>query len=275
MDRRKVLAASAIFLLLTLVKLLLPGAVREIRGGAEALLSRDTDYTRVFAYINDKLAVFRREDDGGAEETCAAGGALAQAVYLELRPVEPAGETAAVRREPELALISGEIWEEPAVPEAMAVFLASQEEFAAYAIPANVTYEYSELPFAYASPVSGYESSGFGYRVHPIQGVVKFHYGTDLAAWTGENVCAFADGTVTFAGYSDSYGYYITIDHGGGWSSLYAHCSALYAEYGESVDRGEVIALVGDTGLATGPHLHFELMADGVYVNPEYYINSL
>jgi murein DD-endopeptidase MepM/ murein hydrolase activator NlpD len=109
--------------------------------------------------------------------------------------------------------------------------------------------------------------------MHPILNEVRFHYGTDVAAYSGESVTAFADGTVSFAGYSDSYGNYITIEHSDGWRSLYAHCSILDVKTGESVSAGQQIALVGSTGQATGPHLHFELTHDGVYSNPEYYVN--
>lgn len=159
-------------------------------------------------------------------------------------------------------------------PAAVAAFLESQAPFADQTLPENVDYTYLPLPFEYAIPVSGRNSSGFGFRLHPILNIVRFHFGTDFAANAGEAVCAFSDGTVTFAGYDDSYGWRLELDHGDGWKTLYAHCSALYAAEGQRVACGECIALVGATGLATGPHLHFELLHDGVYINPEYYINA-
>ena len=161
------------------------------------------------------------------------------------------------------------------LPEAVTVFLESQAAFSDYGLPENVDYGYQALPFDFAVPVSGYNSSGFGYRLHPILNTVRFHYGTDFAANSGDDVLAFADGVVTLAARSDSYGNYITIDHGDGWTSLYAHCSRLYVKSGQRVSAGERIALVGSTGLATGPHLHFELQHDGMYLNPEYYVNDV
>ena len=122
--------------------------------------------------------------------------------------------------------------------------------------------------------MAGCTPSGFGYRVHPILQEVKFHYGTDFAAEAGTDIVAFADGTVRFAGSSDSYGNYVAVDHAGGWSSLYAHCSYLYVHTGQEVKAGEKLALVGATGHVTGPHLHFELLHDGVYRNPEYYVRG-
>ena len=130
----------------------------------------------------------------------------------------------------------------------------------------------SELPFAHASPVAGYTSSGFGYRLHPLENKVKFHYGTDFAANSGTAVCAFADGTVLAAGQDDGYGNYVKIRHADGYTTLYGHCSKLLVRAGETVTMGQEIALVGATGKATGPHLHFELMHDGYYYNPEFYL---
>lgn len=160
---------------------------------------------------------------------------------------------------------------EPEIPAAVAAFLESQEAFSSYQVPDNVSYAYPELPFDYISPVSGTRSSGFGYRQHPIQNEVKFHYGTDFGANTGTSVCAFADGTVRYTGENDSYGKYIMIDHADGYTSFYAHCSEICKISG-SVNMGEEIAKVGQTGAATGPHLHFELQQGSTYLNPEFYI---
>lgn len=160
------------------------------------------------------------------------------------------------------------------VPEVVSAFLESQKEYEqkGYPLPEKVRTDMPELPFTYSQPVAGVNSSGFGYRVHPIQGEVKFHYGTDFAADAGEDVLAFADGHVAAAGTSPSYGNYLILEHEGGFSSLYAHLSEFIAQEGDTVERGQAIARVGQTGYATGPHLHFELTLDGKYLNPEYYL---
>ena len=160
---------------------------------------------------------------------------------------------------------------QPTKNPAVAAFLESQAAYAEYAVPTNVSYECPVLPFEYVSPVSGIKSSGFGYRLHPIENKVKYHYGTDFAANTGTAVTAFADGVIVAAGDSDSYGKYMIIDHGDGYSTLYAHCSELCMGCGK-VRKGDVIARVGSTGAATGPHLHFELMCNDTYLNPEFYL---
>ena len=151
-------------------------------------------------------------------------------------------------------------------------FLESQAAFSDHALPANVSYDIPELPFVAVTPVAGYTSSGFGYRLHPIENTVKFHYGTDFAAGSGTDIRAFADGTVLAAGQDAGYGNYVKVDHGDGFVSLYGHCSTLLVSQGDAVTAGQVIARVGATGHATGPHLHFELIHKGVYLNPEFYL---
>lgn len=158
---------------------------------------------------------------------------------------------------------------------AVAAFLESQALYADYAVPANVSYEMPALPFPYQPPVPGLSGSGFGFRMHPLDGLVKFHYGTDIPANNGDDIYAFAGGTVSFVGEEDSFGKYLIVDHGGGYTTLYAHCSLIYVNMGQSVSKGDKIALAGATGKVTGPHLHFELKSGQTYLNPEFYLYGL
>lgn len=121
-------------------------------------------------------------------------------------------------------------------------------------------------------PVDGVLTSAFAYRVHPISGEYAFHYGADLAAAKGSDIGAFAAGTVEFTGQSDGYGLYLQLDHGNGVKSFYAHCSRICVRQGQQVALGEKIAEVGDTGNATGPHLHFQIKLKDTWLNPLYYI---
>lgn len=155
--------------------------------------------------------------------------------------------------------------------EKVAAFLKQQSAFSDYALPANVSYDTPKLPFTYASPVSGSISSGFGYRMHPIDEQVRFHYGTDFAIVDGSDIHAFAAGDVITVQTFDSYGQTVIIDHGNGYTTLYAHCSQIYVAQGDKVKLGDKIALSGHTGKVTGPHLHFELIHSGTYLNPEFY----
>lgn len=112
-------------------------------------------------------------------------------------------------------------------------------------------------------PAAGTITSPQGYRTDPITGEISYHSGTDIAVPEGTPILAAADGTVTVANALDSwggsYGYYVKLDHGSGLTTLYAHCSSICVTMGQQVKAGEVIAYVGHTGRATGPHLHFEV----------------
>ncbi len=120
----------------------------------------------------------------------------------------------------------------------------------------------------YLMPGQGPITSPFGYRVHPIFGTMRFHTGVDIGAYYGSPVLASDSGVVIDSGWMGGYGNCIIIDHGGGYSTLYAHCSELYVSYGQSVAKGQQIAAVGSTGNSTGPHLHFEVRINGEPVDP-------
>lgn len=125
------------------------------------------------------------------------------------------------------------------------------------------------LSCALLDPLPGAEpTDGYGWRYHPITGSLDFHYGDDLAAPSGTPIRAAAGGTVTTAASHDSYGNYLVIRHAGDFQTLYAHCSELLVEAGDTVEAGETVALVGATGMATGPHLHFEVILSGIRHDP-------
>ena len=98
------------------------------------------------------------------------------------------------------------------------------------------------------------------------------HTGLDIAASTGTPIKVIADGTVTSAQYTGSYGYLVKVEHGNGVESWYAHTSKMYVKAGDEVKAGDVIAAVGSTGNSTGPHLHLEIRINGQHVNPQKYI---
>ncbi len=135
------------------------------------------------------------------------------------------------------------------------------------------SYKYGSAPSGkFAWPVAGTITSGFGNRYHPILGYNRFHSGIDIAAPYGTLVKAADGGQVIQAAYSGGYGYSILIYHGGGFATWYAHLSSFAVSTGQMVQRGQVIGLVGSTGLATGPHLHFEVRINGAPQNPLAYL---
>lgn len=122
--------------------------------------------------------------------------------------------------------------------------------------------------FCWPSASSTRVTSEFGYRIHPILKVKKLHTGIDIGAASGTKVLAANSGTVIKAGWNNSYGNVIMIDHGGGIVTLYAHNSKLLVSTGDVVSKGQNISLVGSTGNSTGPHIHFEVRVNGEYQNP-------
>lgn len=121
-------------------------------------------------------------------------------------------------------------------------------------------------------PTTGWVTSRFGYRTSPFTGIRQFHSGLDIATRQGTPVIAPADGAITFAGPEGLMGNMVTIQHGHGIVTRYGHLSKILKKAGDKVNRGEVIAHVGNTGLSTGPHLHYEVLVSGVQVNPAKYI---
>jgi murein DD-endopeptidase MepM/ murein hydrolase activator NlpD len=121
-------------------------------------------------------------------------------------------------------------------------------------------------------PCRGSLSSGFGWRIHPVYGYGRMHTGVDISAPSGTPIVATAAGRVIQSGWLSGYGYAITVDHGNGLSTLYAHCSSLAQGVGAFVRKGQTIAYVGSTGVSTGPHVHYEVLASERQVDPAPYL---
>ncbi|MCB9183323.1 MAG: M23 family metallopeptidase [Flavobacteriales bacterium] len=120
-------------------------------------------------------------------------------------------------------------------------------------------------------------AGGFGWRIHPIHKILKFHAGMDFTCKQGTPIHATGDGKVVFAEYStNGYGMHVIVDHGFDYESLYAHMSKLEVRVGQKVKRGDVLGLVGNTGLSAGPHLHYEVHKGGEALDPaNYFFNDL
>ena len=253
------------FVLLVAAKLLLPSRMEAFNAKLKEALERNMDVQAVFSAVGRSL-----EGGNAMQEVYRAvfqPEKVSQTVTLPedtaaMDALRACRETLAAQPEEEAASQDGRT-----EVETLAYVLYSDEN-----LPDNVSMEQAILGFAYSTPVQGALSSPFGYRVHPVEGEERFHYGVDLAADSGTAVSCFADGTVTAVGESSSYGKYCIVSHSGGYATLYAHCSKITAASGARVSRGEKIAEVGQTGIATGPHLHFEVHRDGVYLNPIYYV---
>ena len=305
-ERRRLiqlLACGGVFVLLVAVKLLLPGKLAQVNGELSGALERNIDVEAVFSAVGRAVsgeadvdvalqdvyqAVFRPGDTETAVEVSAAAGeevdlampdAMAPLRAFRAGTGGSDGWLPAARKTGDDALSGGTketgIGElsrteaEDTAPEAssLAYVLYSAEN-----LPSDVCLEQSVLGFDYCTPVMGTLTSDFGYREHPVEGEERFHYGLDIGAAEGTAISCFADGTVTAVGESSSYGKYVTVSHEGGFSTLYAHCSRILVSSGSAVGEGDPIAEVGETGMATGPHLHFELHKGSQYLNPIYYV---
>jgi murein DD-endopeptidase MepM/ murein hydrolase activator NlpD len=289
----RTIAASSLFVILTALKLLFPAFATDVREDLADFLSTDYDYKEAISTLGSQISELRflapETPDAGGKAEAEDSGASSSLDFLmpryslsfsdisvpamnvepsaaieESAPPSPAAEST--------PLPSAEPSAAPAAEPSASPAAETPSDYGDLALPANVSLVQPVLPFAYGEPIENTVPSGFGYRLHPLDGVVKFHYGTDIPAYSGVEIHAFADGLIGLTGEEKGYGNYVVIDHGNGYNTLYAHCSKILVNMGDLVSLGDTIALVGATGEATGPHLHFELRDNGIFLNPEYYL---
>lgn len=242
-ERRRLVRLSVSGILLVLVvavKLLMPDLANAYKDKLLNLMGEDTDIVEAFSAMGKAFS-----KEGGIRDTLEDAYT---AVFGEKKPEEAAS---------------------PAQTAAAFSGVYTQES-----LPEQTALDQRVLGFAYAPPLEGTVTSAFGYRLHPIAGENRFHYGVDIDAEEGTGIRAFADGVVGVVAQSSDLGNYVTVDHPGGFTTLYAHCKCITASAGQTVRCGAILAQVGQTGAATGPHLHFELHWDQVYINPVYYVAS-
>jgi len=190
-------------------------------------------------------------DQALAEEGSKTGNlGLAEMLYRELKGLKPSPK--------QIQTLPGSIRPRPALQAAPEISAPAQDS------------ESSDLLL----PVEGRLSSFFGLRDHPILGGLRMHSGLDIAAPEGSPVRAAQSGIVVFSGSRDGYGQVVEIDHGQGLTTLYGHNQENLVQEGQLVRQGQVIALVGETGLATGPHVHFETRRQGQAIDPLALVSS-
>jgi len=275
-DRKllQLVVAGGIFVVLVVMKLFAPESVAGLGAQLRDGLDQNADFRAAFSAVGEAIAgekemgdslkdaytaVFSPEEYHAAQAVAVlALGEGIEMPTLRLRsriPRQEAGEKEELVEQAEELMISDQ----------------SLIYFGA-AAPANVSFEQAALGFSYTTPAQGKLTSPFGYREHPVYGEDRFHYGLDIAAGRGTEICAFAGGTVKATGESSSLGKYLMLSHPGGYTTLYAHCDRVTVSAGREVAAGEKIAEMGDSGIATGTHLHFELLKGDTYLNPIYYV---
>jgi len=122
-------------------------------------------------------------------------------------------------------------------------------------------------------PLFGRIESGFGWRVHPVQGGLRFHSGVDIPAWVGAPIKSAADGKVIKVGWADALGNIVIVSHLNGYETVYGHTSRILVKEGQKVSKGQLIAQVGATGMTTGPHLHYEVRYKAQPISPLPFLN--
>lgn len=131
------------------------------------------------------------------------------------------------------------------------------------------------VPAALQPPVSGKLTSVYGWREHPLNGADDFHRGVDIAAAEGSGIRTPLPGRVSVIDSSAIYGNYVTIDHGNDFFTTYCHCESVAVPLGANLRSGELVALVGNTGISTGPHVHFEIGKNEKYYNPAWVLDGM
>lgn len=239
----QLIVCGVLFVALVGLKLLLPGNLSALRGTLGQWLVRDADFVSAFSAVGRAASGEQDWGDSLSEAYVAVFG----------------GESGAQE-------VSGNL----------IGMTVSEQELSGFAntraLPPLAVGEQRILGISYTTPLSGTVTSPFGWREDPNGAGECFHYGMDIAGEEGASVLCFADGTVGTVGESTVLGNYVTVNHGSGISTLYAHCSAITASAGQSVRKGDAIAKVGATGNATGAHLHFEVHDGEKYLNPVYYV---
>lgn len=247
------------------------GKVEEERRAVQALLSaKETE----LASVNENIDEADRLADAFAAEIEAQNEVIARIQQAEAakkaaaqKAAEEKAAEAARRAQEEAAAQQEDGTEQPSEGD-YAQQTEDQETDAS--VPEDT---YNGGAFAWPCPSSTRVTSDYGNRISPTAGASSNHKGIDIGADYGADIVAAADGTVIFAGYSNGGGNYVMIDHGGSLYTVYMHASSLCVSEGESVQKGQLVARVGSTGISTGNHLHFGVSLNGSYVSPWNYLS--
>lgn len=255
--------------LILVCKVLFPDQIAAFAQSISQIVGRNANFSEAFASVGRAVS---GEDDVGQSLQDAFHAVFGPSEIRVENNMENSDVTETVSKAQSASLSAATENRQETVSEEGTTQLSDLSGgYAMQSLPENASLEQRNLGFPCTTPVVGALSSAFGWREHPTEGGTKFHYGIDLAAEKGSEIVAFADGEVFAVGESSTLGKYIILIHAGGYKTLYAHCSEIVVRSG-SVAMGECIARVGESGSATGPHLHFELQDGTLYLNPIYYI---
>ncbi len=289
-------ASVAVFLMVFLGRGILPAEMSVAGKTILTTIRSDTDFGGAFTQLGESVAggdklldavsafcvtVFGTEGEGDAVLTMGEipDVCVSELEFLQAEPtlhsyvcrrlwLEDTGKTEEVNEVEQTAAVA----QTEIVPVGSVI---RETVYDGEALPADASVQVLSLgALETTTPVMAPLTSGFGWRIHPTEGVTAFHYGADLAANTGTTFVAFADGTVELVKEDPYYGLYLKIAHENGIETVYAHCNRIYVSEGQTVTKGECIGEIGETGNATGPHLHFEVWLNGIAMDPMNYIEQ-
>lgn len=261
----RLVVCGIVLALILVCKTLFPDQIGAFAQSISQIVGRNANFSEAFASVGRAMS---GEEDVGQSLQDAFHAVFGPSEIQAEGEAEDSAITESVSKSVNLSADTEKVYENTSDEKELSDPLGG---YAMQSLPENASLEQRNLGFSCTTPVVGVLSSAFGWRDHPTEGGTRFHYGIDLAAETGSEIVAFADGEVFAVGESSTLGKYIILTHSGGYKTLYAHCSEIVVKSG-SVLMGECIARVGESGDATGPHLHFELQNGTLYLNPIYYI---
>lgn len=251
-------------------------------GQADELLSRLGFASKISEQAEGIYAAALQDQNAAQALTDQANVAKQIRDQLRIEAQAAYEEAQAAAEEAQAALIAQQ--ENQARLEAQLAVLVENREATEKDYQAGIAAQYGagsslnagQIKNGWAVPTNGYISSGYGYRVHPISGAVRFHAGVDIANGPGTPIYAAASGVVEYAGPNGGYGNYIRIDHGNGLTTAYGHIQngGTLVRIGQEVVVGQNIARMGTTGASTGNHLHFEVRQGGATTNPVQYLRD-
>lgn len=241
-----------------------------LKSEVEARITELESQTEALVREDQAIAAFILGEEQERAAKAAEETRIAQEREAENRAREAAEEEERKRREAEDEANQENTENEPPAPTPTAIPTPTPGVVLPVT-PGNGQVEPGETP-NFIWPHNAPVVSPYGNRVHPIYGTVRFHSGLDIDAPAGDPVWASAGGEVIFSGWRDGYGHTVIVDHGGGYTSLYAHFATLLVSEGQLVSAGNHVGTSGMTGTATGAHVHFEIRINGETVNPRPYL---
>ncbi len=247
-------------------------------GSMSSILNRSEYVTQISQYDYNMLMALieTKRQIADAEQVLETSKETAEEKRAELEDTKAELEDLQTKKQNEIsatqAVIDDTLEDIDTYEQEVAKYDAELEALEQASIDTGEGGDYTGGKIGWPCPASHRISSGFGPRNTGIAGASKVHKGIDIPVASGSSVVSAEDGTVIAVSYNSARGYYCMVNHGGGLTTLYQHCSRIIVSVGDTVTKGQELAKSGSTGISSGPHLHFEVRVNGTPVNPLNYL---